>query len=76
MAKRRFEMTENKIARFVREGRGTGDGIDYKPWLTVHDLSSLGRSRSSSRSTAARRASSRHRWASVIPASPLTGPRW
>lgn len=44
MAKRRFEMTEKKITRFVREGRGTGDGIDYKGWLTVHDLSSLGRS--------------------------------
>ena len=43
MAKRRFEMTEAKIARFVREGRGMGDGASYKPWLTVHDLSSTGR---------------------------------
>jgi hypothetical protein len=44
MAKRRFGMTEKKIDRFAREGRGTGKGMEYKPWLTVHDLSSLGRS--------------------------------
>jgi hypothetical protein len=37
-------MTESKIGRFAREGRGTGEGVDYKPWLTVHDLSSKGRS--------------------------------
>lgn len=37
-------MTESKIARFVREGRGTGEGAQYRPWLTTHDLSSLGRS--------------------------------
>lgn len=43
MAKRRFGITEDKIARFVREGRGLGSGKDYLPWLTVHDLSSLGR---------------------------------
>lgn len=36
-------MTEAKIARFTKEGRGTGDGVNYRPWLTVHDLSSLGR---------------------------------
>lgn len=36
-------MTEAKITRFVKEGRGTGEGVNYKPWLTVHDLSSLGR---------------------------------
>lgn len=44
MAKRRFQMTESKIKRFAREGRGIGAGVGYKPWLTVHDLSSLGRS--------------------------------
>lgn len=43
MAKRRYGMTERKIARFVKEGRGQGEGMDYKPWLTVHDLSSNGR---------------------------------
>lgn len=41
---RRFDITENKITRFLREGRGQGTGKDYKPWLTVRDLSSQGRS--------------------------------
>lgn len=27
----------------VREGRGQGSGSQYRPWLTVHDLSSRGR---------------------------------
>jgi TnsA endonuclease N terminal/TnsA endonuclease C terminal len=44
MAKRRYEIDETKIARFHKEGRGTGVGKDYKPWLTVQDVSSLGRS--------------------------------
>lgn len=44
MAKRRYEFDETKIARFHKEGRGTGIGKDYKPWLTVQDVSSLGRS--------------------------------
>jgi hypothetical protein len=35
-------MTEAKIQRFGKEGRGRGHGVDYKPWLTVHDLSSMG----------------------------------
>jgi hypothetical protein len=43
MARRRYEMTEAKIARFEREGRGRGFGADYKPWLTVHDVPSHGR---------------------------------
>lgn len=44
MAKRRYAFDEAKITRFHEEGRGTGHGKDYKPWLTIHDLSSLGRS--------------------------------
>lgn len=43
MAKRRYGMTEAKIARFLKQGRGTGEGLSYKPWLTVHDVSSKGR---------------------------------
>lgn len=43
MAKRRFGVSEDKINRFTRAGRGTGEGMDYTPWLTVHDLSSVGR---------------------------------
>lgn len=37
--------TENTIKRFLAEGRGSGTGGDYKPWLTVQDLSSQGESR-------------------------------
>lgn len=44
MAKRRYEFDESKIARFYKEGRGNGLGKEYKPWLTVQDVSSLGRS--------------------------------
>jgi hypothetical protein len=43
MAKRRYGIDEQKIARFVKEGRGKGSGVEYKPWLTVQDLSSRGR---------------------------------
>ena len=44
MAKRRYGMDEDKITRFQKEGRGQGLGAEYKPWLTVQDVSSLGRS--------------------------------
>jgi hypothetical protein len=43
MAKRRYEFDEAKIARFLKEGRGKGSGADYKPWLTIQDVSSSGR---------------------------------
>lgn len=44
MAKRRYSIDEDKITRFVKEGRGQGIGAEYRPWLTVQDVSSLGRS--------------------------------
>lgn len=44
MAKRRYSFDEDKLARFLKEGRGQGIGKDYRPWLTVQDVSSLGRS--------------------------------
>lgn len=44
MAKRRYSFDEDKLARFVKEGRGQGYGTEYRPWLTVQDVSSLGRS--------------------------------
>ncbi|MBP2643845.1 MAG: TnsA endonuclease [Firmicutes bacterium] len=37
-------MTETKIKKWLKEGRGQGIGIDYKPWLTVQDVPSNGRS--------------------------------
>lgn len=39
----RYSMTENKIERFISEGRGQGFGLNYTPWLKVHDTPSLGR---------------------------------
>lgn len=30
--------------KWIKEGRGTGTGKDYRPWLTVRDLPSAGRS--------------------------------
>ena len=44
MAKRKYEFDEQKLARFKKEGRGEGHGIDYKPWLTIQDVPSNGRS--------------------------------
>lgn len=43
MRSRRYGFNEKKIARFIREGRGQGTGKDYRPWLQVNDVSSLGR---------------------------------
>ena len=42
MAKRRYGLDEDKIARFAKEGRGQGHGADYRPWLTIQDVSSRG----------------------------------
>jgi hypothetical protein len=44
VAKRRYGFDEEKLARFLKEGRGKGRGKEYQPWLTVQDVSSLGRS--------------------------------
>lgn len=43
MARRRYSFDEDRIALFHKEGRGTGRGGDYKPWLTVQDVPSSGR---------------------------------
>ena len=44
MGKRRYAFTENKTVKYILEGRGTGSGADYLPWLRVQDLPSRGRS--------------------------------
>lgn len=44
MAKRKREITQAKIERFLKEGRGQGNGKDYLPWLSVQDVPSQGRS--------------------------------
>lgn len=43
MAKRKREITEAKIERFIKEGRGQGTGKDYLPWLRIQDVPSEGR---------------------------------
>jgi hypothetical protein len=44
MAKSRPVIDRNTIGRFLKEGRGQGTLQDYKPWLTVRDVPSLGKS--------------------------------
>jgi hypothetical protein len=36
--------SDSTIRKWIKEGRGAGRGKDYKPWLTVRDVSSVGRS--------------------------------
>jgi len=43
MSKYNLEWDEAKLKRFIKEGRGQGEGKDYKPWLTVQDFPSKGR---------------------------------
>lgn len=42
MALRNTAKTEAVIAKRLREGRGQGRGADYKPWLDVQQVPSLG----------------------------------
>ena len=44
MAKKRYGNSEAKNRRWIQDGRGSGRGSEYKPWLTVRDLPSTGRS--------------------------------
>ncbi|WP_242145417.1 MULTISPECIES: TnsA endonuclease N-terminal domain-containing protein [unclassified Bacillus cereus group] len=34
----------SEVEKWMKEGRGSGIGINYKPWLKIQDVSSLGRS--------------------------------
>jgi len=43
MAKRRRRVTEKLIKKWLKEGRGQGEGAQYKPWLTIQDVPSHGR---------------------------------
>src|SRR5689334_20740718 len=42
MPRRNRQMTPEKISKWIAEGRGTGRGKNYKPWLTIHDVASRG----------------------------------
>lgn len=44
MAGRKHQWTQATFDRYLKEGRGQGKGKNYKPWLTVRDVSSRGRS--------------------------------
>jgi TnsA endonuclease N terminal/TnsA endonuclease C terminal len=43
MGRKKPLVTEDWIARRIKEGYGQGEGADYKPWLVVQTVSSLGR---------------------------------
>lgn len=43
MKRRRHQFDEAKNARYIRQGRGAGQGKDYAPWLQVRDVPSHGR---------------------------------
>ena len=42
MSKPRADWDWNTYYRWLKEGRGTGEGKDYLVWLTIHDLASRG----------------------------------
>lgn len=42
MGKRVYEWTEKKIEKYIKEGRGEGELSNYKPWLTIQNVSSSG----------------------------------
>ncbi|WP_245233256.1 hypothetical protein [Paenibacillus maysiensis] len=44
MSKRATGWTEDKIAKYLKEGKGQGEGKHYKPWLSIQDVPSSGRS--------------------------------
>lgn len=31
----------SEVEKWIKEGRGSGIGADYKPWLNIQDVSSL-----------------------------------
>jgi len=44
MAKYRRSWSQATFNKYLKEGRGQGRGADYKPWITIHDFPSQGRS--------------------------------
>lgn len=44
MSRKKYGLTERRILKFIKEGRGMGTGVSYVPWFLVSDLSSQGRS--------------------------------
>lgn len=44
MSRKRRNITEGDVARWLRQGFGQGDGSSYRPWAKVRDVPSRGRS--------------------------------
>jgi len=44
MARKNYHCSETTFERWIKEGRGEGRNREYKPWITVRDLASMGRS--------------------------------
>jgi hypothetical protein len=44
MARKNYSPSEATFQKWLKEGRGAGRGSAYKPWLTVRDIPSQGRS--------------------------------
>lgn len=42
MAKKDRSSTVKRIEKWIEEGRGIGEGSEYKPWLTIRDVPSKG----------------------------------
>ena len=42
MSKYNLNWDENKLKKYISEGRSQGVGKDYKPWITIHDFPSEG----------------------------------
>lgn len=43
MRKKKYDWTERRVQKFIKQGRGKGAGPDYFPWITVRDFPSKGR---------------------------------
>ena len=44
MTRRKYSPSDLQFQRWIKDGRGQGNGRHYKPWLTVRDVPSQGRS--------------------------------
>ncbi|UUZ93359.1 TnsA endonuclease N-terminal domain-containing protein [Paenibacillus sp. P25] len=44
MAKRKYSFDEDTLKKRLNEGRGSGFGPTYKPWILVHEVPSKGKS--------------------------------
>jgi hypothetical protein len=42
MARRSTQSGPAQIAKWIKEGRGSGQGVNYRPWLRIQNVSSRG----------------------------------